>query len=67
MIYNRFAQELTGDQRVLIAELSGGVHLTMPAPKAAGATMEPMTLEGEHGQVWRTAEGYEGTISAQGD
>lgn len=66
-IYNRFAQELTGDQRVLIAELSGGVHLTMPAPKAAGATMEPMTLEGEHGQVWRTAEGYEGTISAQGD
>lgn len=66
-IYNRFAQKVTGDQRVLVADLVGSVLLTMPPPKAVGAPTEPMTLEGERGQVWLTAEGYEGTISAQGE
>ena len=52
-IYNRFAQELTGDQRVLIAELSA-MHLTMPAP-GGGAPTEPMTggrACGAHRRVW---------------
>ena len=64
-VYNPAGKTLTGDQRFLVADLAGNVLLTMPAPKEAGPTAEPMTLEGDHGQVWLTAQGVEGTIAAE--
>ncbi|NLC57623.1 MAG: hypothetical protein GX774_12355 [Armatimonadetes bacterium] len=65
-IHNPEGRKLTGDQRFLVADLVGEVLLTLPAPGPAGANEEaapPMTLEGEHAQIWLTADGYEGSIS----
>lgn len=63
-IHNPGGRKLTGSERFLVADLVGDVLLTLPAPKGADGAGEPMTLEGEHGQVWLTAEGYEGSISS---
>lgn len=70
-IHNSATKKPVGDQRLLVADLVGNVFLELHLPQAptAGAkpvASEPMTLNGGHAQVWKTANGLEGTILGEG-
>ncbi|MBI3945268.1 MAG: hypothetical protein HY321_05070 [Armatimonadetes bacterium] len=75
ILHNTEGRKLAGDQRLLVADLSGKVYLELtgmgvaglpggaaPQPGAAAAPPEPLIIEAARARVWQTAEGLEYTV-----